>query len=118
MERNPDLELIQAPSYDADEITRQARAIADQAFKRYDIDGNGTIDKEELFDMCLTVGQVAFIFAFSLTTLTLTLAPGCFHVTIHHAARDRPKSSAVMRITLRTVGGARRRAHRGEARVS
>ena len=68
MERNPDLELIQAPSYDADDITRQARAIADQAFKRYDIDGNGTIDKEELFDMCLTVGQVAFISAFSLNT--------------------------------------------------
>ena len=45
--------------YDADAITAQAREIADQAFKRYDIDGNGTIDKEELFDMCLTVGQVA-----------------------------------------------------------
>ena len=45
--------------YDAEAITAQARMIADQAFKRYDTDGNGTIDKEELFDMCLTVGQVA-----------------------------------------------------------
>ena len=56
---NPDLQIIKAPQYDADEITRKAKEIADQAFKRYDADGSGTIEKEELFDMCLAVGQVA-----------------------------------------------------------
>jgi len=40
-------------------VTRKARAVADEAFKRYDTDGSGVIEKEELFEMCLTVGQVA-----------------------------------------------------------
>ena len=51
-ELHPDLALIDGatkmPAYNADEITRQAKAIADQAFQRYDQDGNGSIDKGEL----------------------------------------------------------------------
>ena len=59
VELNPDLQIIRAPEFDSEEVTRRARAVADQAFKRYDADGSGTIEKHELFDMCLTVGQVA-----------------------------------------------------------
>jgi len=59
VELNPCLQIIQAPLFDSEEVTRKARAIADEAFKRYDTDGSGQIDKDELFEMCLTVGQVA-----------------------------------------------------------
>jgi Ca2+-binding EF-hand superfamily protein len=33
-------------------------AIAKEAFLRYDVDGSGTIDKEELFAVLLELGQV------------------------------------------------------------
>ena len=55
---NPEIQIIRR-RYGGDEITKRAKAIATEAFARYDTDGNGTIDKEGLFDMCLTVGQVA-----------------------------------------------------------
>lgn len=42
------------------EETRQQhiREVADQAFSKYDADGNGTIDKEELFAVLADLGQI------------------------------------------------------------